>query len=246
MKLKEVNLLIIFLFMVTSLLVTFFVAQPIQAESDLAIEYFNKTYLLHENKTTADSVNISNNFGIIDWLPGREFEILLNPIQNQQFIKNIPLDNTPDYIIANLYKQIEILQQPTEEELEQKILASVVQHNLPIAVLNVWRPHTVIKIKNLSQEIWFKDNVLLASTDFEGSLSFFRDPTWQTASQITNMTESEVGPEETATFEFLIDGRGRPRVYRHVYKILISGDAIHMNAKGALYWLTRVDPYLEL
>jgi len=229
--------------MVTSLLVTFFIGQTTKASADLTIEYFAKIYLPPENKITINSANTSNNFGIIDWLPGEEFEILLSQNKQTRAAENIPIDNTPQYLIENLYKQIKIVQKPTNYELQQEILATVVEHNLPIAVLNVWRPHTVIKIKNLSQETWLKNNTVLTSTNFNGDLSFFRDSTWQAPKLIANMTEARVAPEEIATFEFLIDGRGQPRVYDHVYKLLINNQPIHLDAKGALYWLTRVDAY---
>lgn len=232
----------IMLVMATSLLVAFFVGSKAYASVDLIIEYFNKTFWPQSNETTASDIVSDGNFGIISWLPGKEFEILLNHEQPAATM-TIPTNTTPQHIIDNLYKRIVLVQEPTAEELKQEILATVVEHNLPIAVLNVWRPHTTIKIKNLTNYAWQQAEVVLTSSNFEGGLSFFRDPSWESAMVITTMQEQEVAPGETASFEFLIDGRGRPHVYDHVYRMLINKQPIHLDAKGGFYWLTRVDPY---
>ncbi len=228
-------------YLVASLLVAFFIVQIIPVTANEALlNYFDKAYL---NNSNNNILPISDNeIGIIDWLPGQEFEILL---QNQKSeIKNeIPLNKTPEYILENLEKKIKILQKPNTIEAAKTIQASVTEHNLPIAVLNVWRPHTVIKIKNETKETWLQKNTKLVSENFSGNLSFFRDPTWLSKKIITTMDEKKVLPGKIATFEFIIDGRGQSMVYGHVYKLKINDKLIHLDAKGALYWLTRVDPY---
>ena len=208
-------------------------------------KYFNKVFYL----TTKQLSQTNNDQGIISWLPGEEFIVLLKPLRqdqeknNDQPEQNVPLDNTPEFIKENIKRKIADLQKPTEEEKQKTVEAELVYHNLPIAVLNVWRPKVKIQIRNLTNKNWYRDETFLLSEDTNGNVSFFRDPTWINTRIITAMQENEVRPGEVATFEFLIDGRGKPFLYYHVYKLQVDGKILHFTPRGALHWLTRVDPY---
>ncbi len=229
----------IFLFLIAALSAVFIFA-PINSTSaqkqDKIINYFTKSFYLNNQSDTL------NKQDIISWLPGEEFIVLLLKIHGRQR-ENLPFDKTPGFIKENIKKKIADLQKPTAEEKQKTIEAELIEHNLPIAVLNVWRPKVVMKIKNLTDKTWQKENTLLLSEDTKGRLSFFRDPTWINEKTITTMKENEVGPGEVATFEFLIDGRGKPFLYYHVYKLQVDGRILHFTPRGALHWLTRVDPY---
>lgn len=204
-------------------------------------KYFTQVYL--NIKITTSSVDkLQQQFGVISWLPGKEFEILLPTPNTQPFY--IPTSTAPTYLQENIEKKIALLQEPTPQEEKQIIEALLVKHNLPIAVLNVWRPKTYLQIKNLTQQTWFQENTILLSSDHQGNLSHFRDQTWISPYAITQMNESQVGPGEVATFEFFLDGRGAAnRVYDHKYEVQVAGQNIYLEKKGSWYWLTRVDPY---
>lgn len=241
MKLRP-SQFILFCACATSVLGAFFVFHTASAQNIL-IDYFTKVYLSGSTSTRLISQTASTNFGVIAWLPGKEFEVFIPKDQATPF-PTVPTHATPAYVQENLEKKIELLQQPTAEEKRQTIAAQITEHNLPIAVLNVWRPHTVIKIKNLTADTWRQDTTWLTSSDHQGNLSFFRDPTWVSPRVITTMTEATVPPQGIATFDFLLDGRGQAdRVYDHRYQLEVGGTPVHLDAKGALYWLTRVDPY---
>lgn len=232
--------LYIFVIFTASCLGVFFISQ-ITLANNLLFDYFTKIYLPHsENSPYTDSVQ--NDFGVVTWLPGKEFEILLATSQTQPFF--IPTTTAPDYIKANLEKKIEILQTPTAAEAKEKIEALLIEHNLPIAILNVWRPKTIFKIQNLTQNTWQQNHIFLTSTNHTGDLSFFRDSSWLDDTTITSMNESEVAPGEIATFEFYLDGRGKAEtVYDHKYGLRLDNKNIFLEKKGSWYWLTRVDPY---
>jgi len=240
-KLKNLK----YISIVTLFVVTFFIAQPTTAKEnteDVLVDYFLKTYTSEQDDTgNGEHVMQRTLFGTINWLPGEEFEIFL--IKKENAISQIEKDKTPEFIKENITKKIEQLQQPTAEELAQPIAARVINHNLPIAVLNVWRPHTVITVLNETDDVWSKNSTLLLSENTDGNMSFFRDTTWISDRIITTMNEPEVAPGETATFEFLLDGRGQSRLYYHVYKLEVNNHILHLDAKGSLHWLTRVDDY---
>lgn len=231
----------IFLLIAAICIGAFFVAK-ISLASNLLDKYFVQVYLNKKTTSSTPSYTLQQQFGIISWLPGKEFEILLPTASTQPFY--IPTSTAPTYIQENIEKKIAQLQEPTPQEKTQTIEALLVKHNLPIAVLNVWRPKTYLQIKNLTDQTWQKENTLLISTDHQGSLSHFRDQTWLSPTVITQMNEEQVGPGKIATFEFFLDGRGQAeRVYDHKYEIQVAGVNIYLEKKGAWYWLTRVDPY---
>ena len=219
----------------------FFVAKNSLA-TGLLDKYFTQVYL-NQKITTSTVDKLQQPFGVISWLPGKEFEILLPTANTQPFY--IPTSTAPTYIQENIEKKIAQLQEPTAQEKTQTIEALLVEHNLPIAVLNVWRPRTYFKIQNLTEKPWQQTNTYLLSTDHQGLLSHFRDQTWLDSTTITQMNEKQVDPGEIATFEFFLDGRGSAdRVYDHKYELVTDDKTVYLEKKGAWYWLTRVDPYV--
>lgn len=207
----------------------FFVVK-ISAASNLIDKYFTQVYL-NKKIATSSAEKLQQPFGVISWLPGKEFEILLpNPSTQPVFI---PTSTAPTYLQENIEKKIAQLQEPTVEEEKQTIGALLIEHNLPIAVLNVWRPRTYFKVQNLTQQTWQKENTLLHSFDHQGGLSHFRDQTWLSPTIITQMNEKSVDPKEIATFEFFLDGRGTAdRVYDHKYEIRVAGKNIYLEKKA--------------
>lgn len=230
----------IFIFTAAICIGAFFVTK-ISLANNFLDKYFTQVYL-KKTTTPITKNDIQQQFGIINWLPGKEFEILL-PSNSTRFFY-IPTSTAPIYLQENIEKKIAQLQEPTEEETNQTIEALLIEHNLPIAILNVWRPKTYFKIQNLTNQTWKKENTLLISTDHQGNLSHFRDQTWLSPTNITQMSEQQVGPGEIATFEFYLDGRGAAdRVYDHKYELQVNGINVYLEKKGAWFWLTRVDPY---
>lgn len=231
--------LYVFVIFAASCLGVFFISQ-ITLANNLLLEYFTKTYLPTHEQPFSDAVQ--NEFGVITFLPGKEFEVLLTSSKTKPFY--IPTTTAPEYIKKNIEKKIEILQTPTTEEAKIKIEALVTEHNLPIAILNVWRPKTILKIKNLTTTTWQQADTILTSTNHIGNLSFFRDSSWIDDRKITAMKELTVAPGEIATFEFFLDGRGQAEtVYDHKYELQVHNTSVYLEKKGAWYWLTRVDPY---
>jgi hypothetical protein len=226
---------------VAAIFVGAFFVTKISLATNLLDKYFTQVYL-NKKTTTSTIAKLQQQFGVIGWLPGKEFEILLPTGSTQPFY--IPTSTAPTYLQENIEKKIAQLQEPTVEEEKQTIEALLIEHNLPIAVLNVWRPRTYFKVQNLTQQTWQKENTLLLSSDHQGVLSHFRDQTWLSPTIITQMNEEQVDPKEIATFEFFLDSRGAAdRVYDHKYEIKVAGINIYLEKKGAWYWLTRVDPY---
>ncbi len=236
---KYFNILIIF----AAISVGAFFVPKISLATDILDKYFNQVYLTKKFTTTSTSSTSQHQFGLINWLPGKEFEILLPDSNTQPFF--IPTSTAPTYIQENIEKKIALLQEPTPQEKIQTIEALLVEHNLPIAVLNVWRPRTYFKIQNLTEQTWQQADTYLTSTDHQGNLSHFRDQTWLSPTTITQMNEQQVAPQEIATFEFYLDGRGQAdHVYDHKYELVVGEKTIYLEKKGAWYWLTRVDPYV--
>ncbi len=244
-KIKEKLIIFIVTTAISGIAVFVWPQPSAQAGIGEIFKYFNKVFYL----TTQQLSQTNNQTGVISWLPGEEFIVLLKPLRLEKSTEKklveveVPLDNTPGFIKENIQKKIADLQKPTAEERQKTIEAELVYHNLPIAVLNVWRPKVTIQVRNLTDKNWYRDATLLLSEDTNGNVSFFRDPTWINTRVITTMKENEVGPGEVATFEFLIDGRGKPFLYYHVYKLQVDGRILHFTPRGALHWLTRVDPY---
>ncbi len=220
----------------------FFIAK-ISWAGNFLDKYFSQIYLNTKNISSTNKTSATNQFGIISWLPGREFEILLPPNNTQPFF--IPTSTAPTYLQENIEKKIALLQEPTPQEKTQTIEALLIEHNLPIAILNVWRPRTYLKIQNLTNQTWTQAETYIKSSDHLGGLSHFRDQTWLDSTTITHMTEPVVANGEIATFEFFLDGRGTAdRVYDHKYELVVGEKTIYLEKKGAWYWLTRVDPYV--
>ncbi|NUM25894.1 MAG: type VII secretion protein EccB [Candidatus Buchananbacteria bacterium] len=127
--------------------------------------------------------------------------------------------------------------------------AQIVEHNIPVAVRNTWRPIQItMKIQNNSTDItWLARKTALEITNDDGSTSYFHDPNdWinkTTAAAAVNKTY--IKPGEIGEFKFTLDPRGIKRgnyILKFGLKLLDqNGKEIFLNGEQNWRREIRVD-----
>ncbi|MDD5040200.1 MAG: N-acetylmuramoyl-L-alanine amidase [Patescibacteria group bacterium] len=115
--------------------------------------------------------------------------------------------------------------------------AAFVEHNIPAAVMNVWRLGVVIKFKNTGITTWDR-SVVLKAYDLGDAVSRFHDISWVNNYSPARLKEQSVKPGETGTFEFRFRSPAEPGVYFDRFVLDRNGSAVQ---GGEFTLLTRVD-----
>jgi hypothetical protein len=138
-----------------------------------------------------------------------------------------------------LYNQSEILNQFDKTiEVTSSYLAELTDNNLPVAVLNTWRPKIKMTFTNTGSKDWSKP--ILKSYDIDYTNSWFRDWSWQNNKTIATSNKTvKVG--ESVTFEFYLKPYWKANTYPHVYKLFDNDQEIKINGKNEFLTYTRVD-----
>lgn len=115
--------------------------------------------------------------------------------------------------------------------------ASFVEHNIPPAVLNLWRPTVTVKFKNSGLTTW-DHNISLRVYDLGDNVSRFRSRTWPSEFTAVRLSESSVRPGQTGTFSFRFDPPAQPGLYYNRFELIQNGGVVQ---GGNFSLLTRVD-----
>ena len=126
--------------------------------------------------------------------------------------------------------------------------AQILEHNIPVAVKNTWRPITVkMKIKNLSpDQTWLSRKTALEIYDLAGGQSDFYDPNdWvRQAVAAVPVNANQIKPGETGEFNFTLDPRGLKRgtyILNFKLKMLDKDKEVLLNGQAEWYREIRVD-----
>ncbi|OGY42820.1 MAG: hypothetical protein A2Y67_03805 [Candidatus Buchananbacteria bacterium RBG_13_39_9] len=115
--------------------------------------------------------------------------------------------------------------------------AEIIVNTLPLSAKRNSRPKVKITFKNTGSKTW--TNVILKSTDIDGTNSWFRDWSWLDKKTIKQINKT-VKPGEEITFEFRLLAYWKPNKYPHVYKLFNGQNQIYLDAKKELLTYTQV------
>lgn len=118
--------------------------------------------------------------------------------------------------------------------------AELKSHNIPLAMLNVWRMPIIAKFKNTGVATWDRD-LVLSSYDLGMRPSVFYDPTWDYSVGRFELLEKEVAPGEVGTFKFYLDAPLQPGLYMNVLQLEIPGRDDVVVQNGQIPMVTRID-----
>ena len=126
--------------------------------------------------------------------------------------------------------------------------AEVVEHNLPVAVRNTWRPIAVtLKLKNTSQDMtWLSRKTALEVYDAKGGTSQFYDANdWvRPTVAAVPINGTTIKPGAVGEFKFTIDPRGIPKgTHSLIFKLRLLDKDKQVVINGGDEWtqLVRVD-----
>lgn len=126
--------------------------------------------------------------------------------------------------------------------------AQIVEHNLPVAVRNTWKPIDVtMKIKNTSEDItWLSRRTALEVYNSDGTSSIFYDPNDWVREEVAAVpiNASYIKPGEVGEFKFTIDPRNiKPNTYILGFRLrLLDKDKdIYLNGRDEWRREIRVD-----
>ena len=118
--------------------------------------------------------------------------------------------------------------------------AQLIKHNIPVAMLNLWRIPITVQFKNTGVATWNR-GLVLSAYDLGQEASRFSDYTWESSVGRFELKEKEVGPGETGTFKFYIDAPYHLGVYQNIFQLEIPGHDDVIVQNGEIPLLTRVD-----
>jgi len=119
--------------------------------------------------------------------------------------------------------------------------AQVIDHNIPVAVKNNWRPVPVtMKIQNNGTEtVWLSNKTALEIYNVDGTTSDFYDPNDWVRSNIAAVpvNKSYIKPGEIGEFKFTIDPRGiNPGFHILNFKLNLLDQDKEIYLNGGLEW----------
>ncbi len=116
--------------------------------------------------------------------------------------------------------------------------AELIEHNIPPAILSIWKPKATIKFKNTGIATW-DQNLRLNVYDLSYQPSRFVDNSWPSSSGQFRLKESTVAPGETGTFEFVYRNR-QTGIYKQIFRLESTSRNITIQ-NGNFSLITRVD-----
>ncbi len=121
------------------------------------------------------------------------------------------------------------------------ISAQIIEHNIPVAVKNTWRPIAItMKIQNTSADtIWLARKTALEIYNLDGSTSYFYDPNDWVRKEVAAVPvgKTYIKPGEIGEFKFTLDPRNIKRnsyILNFKLKLLDQEKDIYLN--GGLEW----------
>ncbi|MCD6360171.1 MAG: N-acetylmuramoyl-L-alanine amidase [Armatimonadetes bacterium] len=126
-------------------------------------------------------------------------------------------------------------------KVEAPLAAEIISHNIPIAVLNVWRPSVYLRIKNVGNIPWGRTFVLESYNDNE-EFSLFAHPEWKSKTVIERL-EREVKPGQVVTFIFKLKPPQKARTYKQKFVLKMGKEKVFVNGGYSFFFTTRVDEF---
>ncbi|MBI2636743.1 MAG: hypothetical protein HYW81_00940 [Parcubacteria group bacterium] len=129
------------------------------------------------------------------------------------------------------------------------VSAQVLEHNIPVAVRNRWRPISItLKFKNTStDEVWTSRRSAVSLRGEDGSESPFYDRNDWIDKRVVGVPQnkSRIAPGETGIVKFTLDPRKvTPGTYRLVFSMELrdAQEDVYLNGRATWERLIRVDP----
>ncbi|MFH0852806.1 MAG: N-acetylmuramoyl-L-alanine amidase [bacterium] len=130
--------------------------------------------------------------------------ILLSPNEIGRYSDQIMLVRSTVTLVGSTEKINSRVDSPSQ--------AALVDQTMPVAMLNTWTAPVTVKFTNTGVTTWDRSVVLKIMNNDHGPSSFY-DASWPGAVGEIIMTETSVGPDETATYHFKIKAPVVPGVY---------------------------------
>ncbi|MFH1207727.1 MAG: NBR1-Ig-like domain-containing protein [Patescibacteria group bacterium] len=153
---------------------------------------------------------------------------MLSPANPGKYLNNYRLTGKQEIIMSPVYS-ITRVDSPWQ--------AAFVEHNIPPAVMNVWRFGAVVRFKNIGITTWDR-SIVLKAYDLGDAVSRFHDTSWVSNFTAARLKEQSVKPGGTGTFEFRFRSPAEPGVYFNRFVLDRNGSAVQ---SGTFTLLTRVD-----
>lgn len=156
-------------------------------------------------------------------------------LQNQEFTLMYDKNNVPTKI-ASIGKFIII---------KSGIAAQIVNHNIPIAVRNDWKPIDIeMNIKNTSADVtWLSRRTALELRHHDGTVSPFYDLNDWVRKEVVGvpLNGATIKPGETGEFKFTLDPRGvKPGIYVLTFELKLLDKEKDVYLSGGLQWKREI------
>lgn len=118
--------------------------------------------------------------------------------------------------------------------------AQITEDTVSVSMRTKDHPKVKLTLKNIGSENWI--NPMLKSTDKDGTISWFQDPTWQNSKTVKTIKKT-IKPGESVTFEFKLRPYWKPKDYPSIYKLWAGktgNQAITINGVEILEKSTKV------
>jgi hypothetical protein len=128
------------------------------------------------------------------------------------------------------------------------VSAQIIEHNIPIAVSNLWKPIDItMKIKNTSADTaWLNRKTALELYNLDGTTSYFYDPNDWVREEVVGvpLNGSTIEPGEIGEFKFTLDPRNiKPNHYilNFQLKLLDQDEDVFLDGRDQWHREIRVD-----
>ncbi len=193
-------------------------------------------YDLGQNVSRYYDTSWPSQYGQIDF---DEEEVKTNELATFTVIFKSPAEPG---LYLNTYRLVGVDELVQEEDysitrVDSTYQAELVSHNIPPAVLNVWRLPAIVKFKNVGISTWDR-SVALKAYDLGGVISRFKDSNWPDNFTAARLSEWSVKPGQVGTFSFRFNSPTTPGLYLNSFE-LVRGDSAVQGGDFSL--ITRVD-----
>ena len=115
--------------------------------------------------------------------------------------------------------------------------AQITVNTLPQTAKRSSRPKIKLTFKNTGTKAW--NNIILKSTDIDGTNSWFKDWSWLDKKTIKKIKKT-VEPGQEITFEFRLLSYWKTNKYPHVYKLFDGQSQIYLDGKKEFLTYTQI------
>jgi hypothetical protein len=193
-------------------------------------------YDLGENVSRYYDTSWPSQYGQMDF---EEEEVKTNELATFTVIFKSPAEPG---LFMNTYRLVSVDELVQEEDysitrVDSTYQAELVGHNIPSAVLNVWRLPAIVKFKNVGISAWDR-SVVLKAYDLGGAISRFKDSNWPDNSTAARLSEWSVKPGQVGTFSFRFNSPSTPGLYLNSFELFWRDNVVQ---GGRFSLITRVD-----